>query len=168
MCCQPLTSVSSKSHYLLRCPCLQWDGSLREPPELLCPSLPIQTSWEDLNKMDPIDLTGCEDDDMFTSCKEGSSKLKEAHGSSKWCGFPLAKKARMDTSGSHKGSKSKSHRSSHTLQDKQGECKTSTKEPKYQNMRYLTFAPVMDLEELFQKCSFDQSPVLPVPSQSLR
>ena len=43
----------------------------------------IQTLWKDLNRTDLVDLMGCEDDDMFTPCKEGSSKLKEAHGSSK-------------------------------------------------------------------------------------
>ena len=52
----------------------------------------IQTSWEDLNKTDPIDLMGCEDN-MFTPCKEGSSKSKEGHGSSKWHSSLLAKKA---------------------------------------------------------------------------
>ena len=46
------------------------------------------------------------------------------------------------------------------LQPKSIECETSTKEPEYKNMRYLTFAPVTDLEkELFQKCSFDQPPM---------
>ena len=69
----------------------------------------IQTSWEDLNKTDPVNLMGCEDDDMFTPRKEGSSKLKETHGSSKQYDSLLAKKAHVDTSGSHKGSKSKSH-----------------------------------------------------------
>ena len=66
----------------------------------------------------------------------------------------------MDSSGSHKGSKSKSHKSSCSSWDEQGDHETSTKEPKYKKMCYLTFAPVMDLEqELFKKCSFDQPPV---------
>ena len=66
----------------------------------------------------------------------------------------------MDSSGSHKRSKSKSCKSSHALWDKWGNCKTSTKEPEYKKMCYLTFAPVMDLEqELFKKCSFNQPPM---------
>ena len=70
---------------------------------------PLQSSGQDLNKMDPpIDLMGCKDE-LFAPCKESSSKLKEVHGSSMWWGSPPAKKACMDSSGSHKGSKSKSH-----------------------------------------------------------
>ena len=66
----------------------------------------------------------------------------------------------MDSSGSHKGSKSKSWKSSHASWDKWGDCETSTKEPKYKKMHYLMFTPMTDLEqELFKKCSFDQPPM---------
>ena len=131
---------------------------------------PLQSSGEDLNKMDPpVDLMGCEDDKLFAPHKESSSKSKEVHGSSKWWGSPPAKRAQMDSSGSHMGSKSKSHQSSHTSQDEQGDCKTSTKEPKYKKMCYLMFTPVMDLEqEFFKKCSFDQPPMsYPSPLRAL-
>ena len=76
--------------------------------------------------------------------------------------------AHMDSSGSHKGSKSKSHKSSHASQDEWGDHETSTKEPKYK-MHYLMFAPMMDLEqELFKKCSFDQPPMsYPSPLRAL-
>ena len=76
---------------------------------------PLQPSGEDLNKMDPpIDLTGCKDNELFTPHKESLSKLKEVHGGSKWWGSLSAKKAHMDSCGSHKRSKSKSCQSSRT------------------------------------------------------
>ena len=89
-------------------PLMRWKSLRASSIPLAKPSL--QSSGEDLNKMDPpIDLTGCEDDEFYTPCKESSSKLKEIHGSSKWWDRPPAKRAHVDSSGSHKGSKSKSH-----------------------------------------------------------
>ena len=121
---------------------------------------PLQALEEDLDKMEPtIDLTGCEDKELFTPCKENLSRSKEVHGNSKCWGSPLAKRASVDSSGSHRGSKSKSCKSC-TSWDEWGDHKTSTKEPEYKKMHYLTFASMMDLEhELFKKCSFDQPPV---------
>ena len=121
---------------------------------------PLQPSGEDLDKMDPtVELTGCEDDELFTPCKESSSKSKKVHGSLKCQGSLPAKRAHVDNSGSHKGSKLKSCKSCSSW-DEWGDCKASTKEPEYKKMCYLTFAPMMDLEqELFKKCSFDQPPV---------
>ena len=43
----------------------------------------IQTSWEDLNKRDPIDLTGSDEDNLFVPAKESSTKSKETHKGSK-------------------------------------------------------------------------------------
>ena len=109
---------------------------------------PLQSSGEDLDKTDPtVDLMGCEDDKLFAQCKESSSKSKEVHGSLKRWGSSPAKRARMDSSGSHNGSKSKSWKSSCASQDKWGGHETSTKEPKYKKMRYLTFTPMTDLEQ---------------------
>ena len=131
---------------------------------------PLQSLGEDLDKMDPtIDLMGCNDDELFTPCKEISSKSREVHGSSKQWVSPPAKSAHVDSSGSHKGSKSKSCKSSHVLWGKWGDFKTSTKEAKYKKMHYLMFTPMMGLEqELFKKCSFDQPPMsYPFPLRAL-
>ena len=86
---------------------------------------PLQPSEEDLDKMDPtVDIMGCNDDELFTPHKESLSKLKEVHGSSKCWGSPLAKRAHVDSSGSHKGSKSKLNKSSHSLWDEWGDHET--------------------------------------------
>ena len=133
------------------------------PTEVSTPQAktPIQALEEDLDKMEPTnDLMGCEDKESLTPHKESSSRSKEIQASSKHWGSPPAKKAHLDSLGSHKGSKLKSCKSSHTSQDEWGDHGTSTKEPEYQNMHYLMFAPMTDLEhELFKKCSFDQPPI---------
>ena len=115
---------------------------------------PLEALEEDLDKTEPtVDLMGCNDDgESLTPHKERSSRLKEVQGSSKHQGSPPAKKAHLDSSGSHKGSRSKSHKSPCTLWDEWDDCRTSTKEPEYKKMHYLMFASVMDLEhELFKK-----------------
>ena len=49
---------------------------------------------------------------------------------------------------------------SHTSRDEWEECEGSRKKPEYKDMCYLTFAPVMKLEQsIFEKCSFDQPPM---------
>ena len=75
-----------------------------------------------------------------------SSKLREAHRSSKCQGSPPAKKAHTESPASQKAPKSKSRRMSHTSRDEQEEHEWSRKEPKYKEMCYLTFALVMKLE----------------------
>ena len=95
-----------------------------------------------------------DDNKMFTPHKMDSSKLRDSHGSSKWQGSPPAKKVQTK---SLVPQKSKSHKAS---QDEWKKCEESRKEPEYKEMHYLTFAPVMELEQLiFEKCSFDQPPI---------
>ena len=49
---------------------------------------------------------------------------------------------------------------SHASQDEWGKCDGSKKGLDYKQMRYLTFAPVSELEQvIFEKCSFDQPPL---------
>ena len=56
--------------------------------------------------------------------------------------------------------KLKSRKASHTLRDERGKHEGSKKGPEYKQMRYLTFALVMELEQfIFEKCSFNQPPV---------
>ena len=58
---------------------------------------------------------------------------------------------------------------SHALRDEWGKCDGSKKGPDYKQMCYLTFALVLELEQLiFEKCSFDQPPIShPSPLQAL-
>ena len=131
---------------------------------------PLQALEENLGKAAPtVDLMGCDDEELLTPCKESSSGSKEIQGSSKCWGSPPTKKACMDSSGSHKGSRSKSCKSSCTSWNKWGDCRSSTKEPEYKQIHYLMFTPMTDLEqELFKKCSFDQPPILyPSPLRAL-
>ena len=56
--------------------------------------------------------------------------------------------------------KPKSRKVSHTSRDERGKCDGSKKGLDYKQMRYLTFAPVLELEQfIFEKCSFDQPPI---------
>ena len=78
---------------------------------------------------------------------------------------PPTKKVRTEDSGA---CRPKSHKASRTSRDERGRCDGSKKEPDYKQMRYLTFAPVSELEQvIFEKCSFDQPPVShPSPLQA--
>ena len=79
---------------------------------------PLQSSQEGWDRSEPtVDLTELNDDETFTPHKVDSSRLKEAYGSLKQQGSPPAKKASIEGSGSHKASKSKSHKASYALQD---------------------------------------------------
>ena len=116
-----------------------------------------------------MDLTSFDDDKTFTPHKTDRPRPEETHGSSKQWGSPPAKKACIEGSRSHKMSKSKSHKTSGASQDEWEEDETSTKEPEYKKMHYLTFALVTHLEqEIFDKCSFDQPPMSPVSSLGFR
>ena len=125
---------------------------------------PPKSPVDDLDTAEPmVDLmVRVEDDDDETPFphKTGSSKLREAHRSSKQWGSPPAKKACTESPVSQKTSKSKSRKTSHTSWDEWEVHEGSRKEPKYKEMHYLTFAPVMKLEQtIFEKCSFDQPPM---------
>ena len=49
---------------------------------------------------------------------------------------------------------------SHASRDERGKHDGSKKGPDYKQMRYLTFAPVLELElVMFKKCSFNQPPL---------
>ena len=121
-------------------------GATRSPMS----KAPPKSSLDDLDTAEPMmDLMVRVEDDndkTFAPCKMDSSKLREAHRSSKWQGSPPAKKACTKCPASWKTSKSKSHKASHTLRDEWEEREGSRKEPKYKEMCYLTFAPVMKLE----------------------
>ena len=56
--------------------------------------------------------------------------------------------------------KSKSHKVSRASRDERGKRDESKRGPDYKQMRYLTFAPMSELEMvIFEKCSFDQPPL---------
>ena len=70
---------------------------------------------------------------------------------------PPAKKAQTKDLGTQKP---KSRKASCILWDEWGKCEGSRKGLEYKQMHYLTFAPVMELEQfIFEKCSFDQPPI---------
>ena len=56
--------------------------------------------------------------------------------------------------------KPRSHKVPHASREERGKREGSKKGPDYKQMRYLTFAPVSELElVIFRKCSFDQLPL---------
>ena len=70
---------------------------------------------------------------------------------------PPTKKAQTEDSEAHKP---RSCKVSCASQDERGKGDGSKKGPEYKQMRYLTFAPVSELElVIFEKCSFDQPPL---------
>ena len=104
-----------------------------------------------------IDDDDDDDDGMFTPHKTDSSKLRDVRKSSKWQGPTPTKKAWTK---SPVPQKSKSCKVPHTSWDEWEKHEESRKELEYKEMHYLTFTPVMELEQLiFKKCSFDQPPI---------
>ena len=91
------------------------------------------------------------------SGKMDSSNIKDIHKSSKQQESSPTKKVWTKDPGAQK---LKSCKASHTSWDEQGKCEGSRKGLEYKQMCYLTFAPVMELEQfIFEKCSFNQPPI---------
>ena len=107
----------------------------------------------------PLVIIDVVDDDNEASVpdKWGSSNVKNTHKSSKQRESPPAKKAQTEDP---EARKPRSRKVSRTLRDERGRRDESKKGPDYKQMRYLTFSPVSELEQvIFEKCSFDQPPL---------
>ena len=89
--------------------------------------------------------------------KSCSSNVKGTHESSKQRESPPVKKAQTEDL---EARKLRSRKLSRTSRDERGRHDGSKKGPDYKQMRYLMFAPVLELEMvIFKKCSFDQPPL---------
>ena len=103
------------------------------------------------------DESGDDDDEVPAPDRMGSSNIKGICKSSKQQESPPTKKAQTEDLGAHKP---KPRKASHTSRDEWGKRDGSKKGLDYKQMRYLTFAPVMELEQfIFEKCSFNQPPI---------
>ena len=115
------------------------------------------------------DVVGNDDDDEDKAPapdRLGSSNVKGICETSKQRESPPAKKVQTEDSEAHK---LRSRKVSRALWDERGKCDGSKKGPDYKQMHYLTFAPVLELEQvIFKKCSFDQPPLShPSPLRAL-